>query len=418
MGRLLRNAEFHDIAIKMLFLLLAFSALLCILGIVQMNLVHNRVTEQSSAIVGKALAAHPELERDIVGAVLTRANAADIERGRAALAAYGYTESAPVSVDPMLSGLTPETLLFVLCFMAVLALILYGLMAQGYARIYGKVRDISRAAEKVVDGNFAVQLPSGEEGEFEILGHHFNQMANRLRLNVEQLMAEKVFLKNTISDISHQLKTPLSSLILYNDLMAADADMDEAQRGNFLELGRQQLQRLEWLIQNLLKMARLEAGSIEFRKDRVLLSNVAEGAAAALGTMAGEAGVSLRMRELHAGSGFKGDEAWLTEAVINILKNGIEHSMPGGEIEIILDQTPLTASITVTDHGEGIDRAELPHIFERFYRGSHSVKPNSIGIGLALSKAIVEGQGGSISVRSEKGRGSEFIVTFLKTLGE
>jgi signal transduction histidine kinase len=418
MGRLIRNAEFQDIAVKMLLILLAASVLLCVLCIVQTNTIHRKLVDQSAAILGKAIAVHPEIEKDIVGALLKQAGIADIERGRAVLAKYGYDASAPVSVDPILGGMTQEALLFALGFMLVFAAALYLVTAKGYVHIYGKVRVISGAAEKVVDGNFTVQLPAGEEGEFDILGHRFNQMANRLRLNVEQLMAEKVFLKSIISDISHQLKTPLSSLIVYNDLMAADENMDAVQRGNFIGLERQQLQRLEWLIQSLLKMARLEAGSIEFRREKVLLGDVAQSAAAALGTLAADAGVSVSIRELHSGTVFTGDEAWLTEAVINILKNGIEHSKPGGAIEIRLEQTPLTSTIAIDDHGEGIDSADLPHIFERFYRGSNNVKPNSIGIGLALAKAIVEGQGGSISVRSEKGRGSEFTVTFLRTMGE
>lgn len=418
MGRLIRNAEFRSIAVRMLLLFLIAAAVICGLCVLQTRLIHERVVEQSAAVVGKAIAARPEIEKQIVSAMLSPASASDVARGRAALATYGYDEYAPVGADPILARLTQGVLAIALCFLLALAAAVCFLLAQGYARIYGKVGAISAAAEKVVDGDFTAQLPSGEEGEFEILGHRFNQMANRLKLNVEQLTAEKVFLKNIISDISHQLKTPLSSLIVYNDLMAADSNMDAAQRGNFLNLERQQLERLEWLIQSLLKMARLEAGSIEFRHEDVKLIKVAESAVSALGAMAQEAGVTLAIREAHAGASFTGDEAWLAEAVINVLKNGIEHSSPGGTIEITLDQTPLTATVSIADHGEGIGRADLPHIFERFYRGSQAVKPNSIGIGLALSKAIVEGQGGSICVKSERGRGSEFTITFLKTLGD
>jgi signal transduction histidine kinase len=318
----------------------------------------------------------------------------------------------------MLKGALPGMLLPALAFILLLSAAALLLTARGYAGVYKKVREISNAAERVVEGDFGAALPSGEEGEFEILGHRFNQMANRLKLNVEQLVAEKVFLKNIVSDISHQLKTPLASLIVYNDLLREDAGMDDAHRQEFLEMGSQQLARLEWLIQSLLKMARLEAGSIEFRREKVELRAVAEEAAAALKTKADEAGVSVQITEKHPGIAITGDAGWLAEAVINILKNGIEHSHQGGAIEIAVDQTPLTSSISVTDHGEGISREDLPRIFDRFYRSAAGVKPNSIGIGLAMSRAIVEGQGGSITVKSEKGKGSEFTVTFLRTLGE
>jgi signal transduction histidine kinase len=129
--------------------------------------------------------------------------------------------------------------------------------------------------------------------------------------------------------------------------MAEDENMDAAQRQHFLVLGHQQLQRLEWLIQNLLKMARLEAGSIEFRREQVMLRDVAESAAAALDTMAIEAGVTVKLLEDHADAQFTGDGAWLAEAVIKILKNSIEHSKPGGTVDIALEQTPLTAAISI-----------------------------------------------------------------------
>jgi signal transduction histidine kinase len=416
--RLLRNAEFRSTAAWLFALFAAAAVLLGFLCSWQVSSLHKRVIEQSSALLGKVVAAHPELEQEIVSALLSPASPVEIEKGRAVLASYGYDAASPVSIDPMLGGTLPGMLWAGLAFMAVLLASALALTARGYARIYRKASDISAAAEKVVDGDFSTLLPSGSEGEFEILGHRFNQMANRLKLNMEQLTGEKIFLKNIISDISHQLKTPLSTLVVYNDLMAEDTGMDEEHRRNFLEMGRQQLQRLEWLIQSLLKMARLEAGSIAFRKEKLLLKDVADQAAAALETLAEEAGVTVLVKEQHTSAEFTGDAGWLAEAVINVLKNGIEHSKAGGTIEIMIDQTPLTSSVSVIDHGEGIERADLPRIFDRFYRSTQNVKPNSIGIGLAMSKAIVEGQGGSITVKSEEGKGSEFTITFLKTLGE
>lgn len=418
MGRMFRNAEFRSIIIKLLLLLAGIAALLCAFVYIQADIIQARMVEQSSAIIGKAIAAHPEIENDIVGTVIVPATAQDISRGRAALSSRGYDSNTPIGVEPILSTIYPGIIFAMLGLAIILALAVFALTTHGYSLIYKRVRRISDAAEKVVDGDYSMQLPAGGEGDFEILGHRFNQMANRLRLNMEQLVSEKVFLKNTISDISHQLKTPLSTLVVYNDLMIEDKNMDEEQRRHFLLLGHQQLQRLEWLIQSLLKMARLEAGSIEFRREKVLLRDVAESAAAALGTMAGEAGVTIALHEDHGEPSYSGDGAWLNEAVINMLKNGIEHSKSGDTIGITLEQTPLTASMEITDHGEGISPADLPHIFERFYRSTGTVKPNSIGIGLAMAKAIVEGQGGNITVKSEKGRGSQFTIVFLKTLGE
>jgi signal transduction histidine kinase len=418
MRGMLRNGEFKGAAAAMLALFAAAAAILCVLCARQVNALHARFADQSAALVGKAVSAQPELEGEFIQALLSPASPEDIEKGRAALAAYGYSASSPAATDPMLSGALPGTVWAALLFMAAFAAAALGLLAHGYANVYGKVRRIAGAAERVVDGDFSATLPAGFEGDFEILGHRFNQMANRLQRNVERLTEEKVFLKNVISDISHQLKTPLATLVVYNDLMREDAGMDEARRADFLELGRQQLQRLEWLIQSLLKTARLEAGSVAFRHDKATLGSVAHTAAATLKTVAEETGVAVTVRELHEGAEFTGDAEWLAEALINVVKNGIEHSASGGTVEISTDQTPLTSSIIVADRGEGIAAADLPRIFDRFYRSTAGVRPNSIGIGLAMAKAIVEGQGGSITVKSEKGKGSEFTITFLRTLGE
>lgn len=418
MRGILRNGEFKGAAAGMLALFAAAAAILCALCAWQLDVLHMRFADRSAALVGKAASVRPELEQEFIRALLSPASPEEIEGGRAALAAYGYAASSPLATDPMLAGALPGALWAALAFMAVFAAAALGLLTRGYAYVYEKVRRIAGVAERVVDGDFSATLPAGFEGDFEILGHRFNQMADRLKRNVERLTREKVFLKNVISDISHQLKTPLATLVVYNDLLREDKSMDEAKRGDFLELGRQQLQRLEWLIQSLLKMARLEAGSVAFRREKAKLRGVADAAIATLKTMAGETGVAVTVRELHEGAEFTGDAEWLVEAVINVAKNGIEHSAPGGRVEITIDQTPLTSSIVVTDHGEGIAAADLPRIFDRFYRSTAGIKPNSIGIGLAMAKAIVEGQGGSITVKSEKGKGSEFTITFLRTLGE
>jgi signal transduction histidine kinase len=234
-------------------------------------------------------------------------------------------------------------------------------------------------------------------------------MANRLENSLSVLKREKVFLRNMISDISHQLKTPLSSLIVINDLLLEDKNMDLNMKQNFLEKERTQLERMEWLTINLLKVARIEAGAIEFKKEKVLLKDILNIALSALNHR-----LENQVLEIEGDENaiFYGDKEWTGEALINIIKNAIEHNR--GKINISLEETPLFSSIIVRDNGEGIDEKHLPHIFERFYKVSSEVKPESIGIGLNLAKLIVESQGGTISVKSKKNEGTEFTMTFLK----
>ena len=245
-----------------------------------------------------------------------------------------------------------------------------------------------------------------------LLNHSFNQMADRLKNSIEILQREKTFLKDTLSDISHQLKTPLSSLIMLNDLILQDENMEKEVQRNFLEKTSAQLDRMEWLIINLLKIARIEAGAIPFKKDKVKSIEVIEIALSTLNmNLVGKNQKVKIYGDLE--SSFYGDKDWTGEAVINIIKNSIEHSKDGGVIKIILEETPLFTSIIIRDYGEGIDKKDIPHVFERFYKVNSETKPDSIGIGLNLSKLIIESQDGTISVKSEKGKETEFIITFL-----
>lgn len=417
MAKLFNNRELRSITAKLIALVLFLLIAFLLLASAEQRNIGERIADQNAAVIGSILIEHPELEQAIVKAFTSPSSAQDIQRGAAALSKYGYTTQTPLQYHPVFKIMYKGQLIKLSVFVLLSAALILALVIAGYAAIYKKVAAISSAAERVVDGDFNVALPAEGEGAFAILGHRFNQMANRLKLNMEQLKAEKVFLKNIISDISHQLKTPLSTLVIYNELMSDDPGMDEQSRTNFIELGRQQLQRLEWLIQSLLKMARLEAGSIVFKKVKTSLLETVNSAVLLLEERAKESEVHIAIQLKTKEASFTGDGEWLSEALINIIKNSIEHSVRGGEISVILTQTPLSTVIEIVDCGEGIEEADLPHIFERFYKSGQGVKPNSIGIGLALSKAIVEGQGGSITVRSKKGQGSVFAITFLRTLG-
>jgi signal transduction histidine kinase len=348
-------------------------------------------------------------------ALLERPDAQEIQAGAALLNQYGYTGKTPLSQAPLIRTGMGSVFLFGSLLVFLFALLIFFVFSR-YARfIYNKIDGISRSAEKIVDGDYDLHLEWEGEGSFAILGHHFNQMTDRLKSSMESLKAEKTFLRDIIADISHQLKTPLSTLILNHEILLSHTDMDEPTRRTFLESGSQQLNRLEWLIQSLLKMARLESGSIIFKKESQPVMAVVREAYDTLSMMAEKAGVQLMAMEAQPTVHWWGDREWLREALINIIKNCIEHCKPGGTIKAQAFNTPLTSGVIITDNGEGIAEEELPHIFKRFYKGSNP-KPTSIGIGLSLSKAIVEGHGGSIIVRSKKGVGSEFVVLLFKEI--
>lgn len=198
---------------------------------------------------------------------------------------------------------------------------------------------------------------------------------------------------------------------MYNDIMLSDSEMELKDRKNFLQKSLEQLNRMQWLVVNLLKMARLEAGAVEFNIRSENLLHTVQNALKPLSYKAKEKKQNMLLN-INKDTKFKHDVQWTAEAISNIIKNAIEHAGEGGTIEISSEETPLSLQINIKDNGEGIDNKNLNKIFERFYKGENSTNPESIGIGLALSKRIIESEGGSIVVRSELGVGTEFKITF------
>ena len=260
-------------------------------------------------------------------------------------------------------------------------------------------------------GNANARIECDDEGELYRLFHTVNSLAAVLNAHADNELREKEFLKNTISDISHQLKTPLAALNIYNGLLQ-DGDMELSAVKEFADLSEQELDRIETLVQNLLKITKLDAGAIVLEK---ATENVAD---------------MMRDIELHfayrarqekkeiilSGSDHLSlfcDRDWLNEAIDNIVKNAFDHTESGAVIGITWRALPSGIQIVVKDNGCGIHPEDIHHIFKRFYRSRFSKDTQGIGLGLPLAKAVIEAHGGAIEVDSELGRGTSFTINFL-----
>ena len=261
-----------------------------------------------------------------------------------------------------------------------------------------------------LDGNHNARIECDDEGELYRLFHTVNSLAAVLNAHADNELREKEFLKNTISDISHQLKTPLAALNIYNGLLQ-DEDIEVSSVKEFAGLSEQELDRIETLVQSLLKITRLDAGAIVLEKNA---ENVAD---------------MMRDIELHfayrarqekkkiilSGSDYLSlfcDRDWLTEAIDNIVKNAFDHTESGATIRVAWKELPSGVQIVITDNGCGIHPEDIHHIFKRFYRSRFSKDTQGIGLGLPLAKAIIEAHGGLIEVESELGIGTSFIMNF------
>ena len=262
-----------------------------------------------------------------------------------------------------------------------------------------------------LDGDHNARIECDDEGELYRLFHTVNSMAAVLNAHADNELREKEFLKNTISDISHQLKTPLAALNIYNGLLQ-DGDMELSAVKEFADLSEQELDRIEILVQNLLKITKLDAGAIVLEKTT---ENVAD---------------MMRDIELHfayrarqekkeiilSGSDHLSlfcDRDWLNEAIDNIVKNAFDHTESGATIRVAWKELPSGVQIVITDNGCGIHPEDIHHIFKRFYRSRFSKDKQGIGLGLPLAKAIVEAHNGTIEVDSGLGIGTTFTMNFL-----
>ena len=262
-----------------------------------------------------------------------------------------------------------------------------------------------------LDGDHNARIECDEEGELYRLFHTVNSMAAVLNAHADNELREKEFLKNTISDISHQLKTPLAALNIYNGLLQ-DGDMELSAVKEFTDLSEQELDRIEILVQNLLKITKLDAGAI-------VLEKTTENVADMLRDV--ELHFAYRATQEHKELVLSGpeevllfcDRDWLTEAIDNIVKNALDHTESGDAVHITWKALPNAVQIAVKDNGCGIHPEDLHHIFKRFYRSRFSQDKQGIGLGLPLAKTIVEAHSGTIEVDSELGKGTTFTMNFL-----
>ena len=277
---------------------------------------------------------------------------------------------------------------------------------------YGDMKALTESIDRILHGQEEFLISGSDEGELAILTSEIQKMTVKLRDQADMLSSEKIRLTDAIADMFHQMRTPLTSMKLQLSLLDAE-DLSYERRLELARALKKQMERLHWLTETLLKMSKIDAGTAGFRKDRVSVKTL-------INKAAGPFLIPMELRDqrlvTQAGTeSFEGDLAWTTEALGNLIKNCMEHTPAGGSVTVSALETALYTQITVTDTGSGFDPADIPHIFERFYRGSNATD-ESIGIGLALSRAIIAGQGGTIAAENAPGGGACFTIRFYKSI--
>lgn len=296
-------------------------------------------------------------------------------------------------------------------FCLALGIILIIIFTVVTKRRYKNLNDLNDYLSLVCKGIYDMNIDDNTEGELSILKNNLYKVITLLQSQNEYLKNDKLYLADSIADISHQLKTPLTSMMVMCELLENEENPDKRQE--FVAVINNQLSKMKWLITNILKISKLDADATEFKRDEVSISKVLDDSLKPFALTAELKNITIENKA--DDFIFNGDESWTVEAVSNIVKNCLEHTNDGGKIIIASDSTNLYNKLTISDNGCGIAEEDLPHIFERFYHGKNSSK-DSVGIGLALAKTVFEKENASVTVESEHGRGSVFEIRFYKSV--
>ena len=274
---------------------------------------------------------------------------------------------------------------------------------------YSRLKKLSLDLDRLLIGGTPLPIRDYEAGELSVLANQIQKITQRLKEAAETVQQDRKFLADSLADISHQLRTPLTTMDLTTAILR-DPRLTPEKRTALIDELRLLMRRTEWLVETLLKLSKLDAGTVTMQKEscpaRELISRAAQPFAIPM---------ELRRQKLQLNCGqevFCGDIVWTGEALGNILKNCTEHTPEGGTITVSIGETPLFLQIDITDTGPGLDPKDIPHLFDRFYKGKHSSE-NSYGIGLSLARTVIRAQNGSIQALNT-GTGAKFVIKFYK----
>lgn len=390
---MIKNKEIKKlILVEILFLIITI-----ILSFNITNTINNNYKKEiivnNSYIVGGLISKYPELESDIISSIVLKEN---YELGNSTLEKYQLNNIASISYNDY------SILNFIIVVYFVLLIINFIFISN----MYKKIKKIDQYMNNILNDDYSINIKEYCEGDISNLKSDVHKMTVKLKEQSELLTKDKKYLEETLEDISHQIKTPLTSMYMINDILSNEKD--DKVRKEFLNKNKNQIERIEWLVISLLKMSRLDSGTVKLKKEKIKVKDLVNKAIEPIKVALDLKSINL---ELDLSDDFVlVDINWTSEALLNIIKNACEHTKD--KIVITSKTNPIYTEIKIIDNGKGISKKDLKHIFERFYKGSDN--KDSIGIGLNMSKKIINLEQGIIEVETKENVGSTFIVKLYK----
>ncbi len=411
--KLFNNKNLKHLILPMLILTIVMCIAFTIQTFNQYKQVSIIVNQKIANIIGNFTEKYPEIDTKEIVKILNSSNIEESKTGQAELLKYGIDIKEVNSIiqveKQMKSNLIINILLIVLFSFLWLIIILFYLKRRDK-----KIKQITKYINEIKNKKYELNIDENSEDELSNLKNELYKITIMLKEESEISKKDKENLKISVEDISHQLKTPLTSITIMLDNLKENPNMDENIKQKFIFEISKQIDWINWLVISMLKLSKLDANVVQFYDEKINLNKFITEIVKNL-----EIPIEIKNQNIIINgdneAAFVGDYKWQQEAVTNIIKNCIEHNKENGTINIKYEENNLFTKISIKDEGIGIEKEDLKHIFERFYKGKNSTD-NSVGIGLSLSKNIIEKNNGIILCKSEVGKGTEFIIKYMKKM--
>lgn len=397
----MKNKTIKKYILSLIILLIFNVSLIFILNRYEYKMYTKNYNDKINSIISNIKNKYPNIEEsDIIEIINNEEDSEDI------LSKYGI--DSITKNDKVNNKIRIISLIIIITFDLLIILIFY-LYDKNKSK---KIKEITKMISKINNRQFDIDINDFNEGELSILKNEISKTTTMLRQVADNSVKDKLNLKDSLGDISHQLKTPLTSITIMIDNILDNPDMDEKTRKKFLINIKREILNINFLVMSLLKLSKFDANVVKFNKESVYLKDIIIESIKNVSMIKELKNITIKVSgddNIKLLCDFK----WQVESITNILKNSIEHTSEYGTVEVNYSENKLYTRILIKDNGKGIDSDDLPHIFDRFYKGKNG-SDDSFGIGLSLSKTIIEKEGGSITVKSTPNIGTIFTIKYLK----
>ena len=410
--KIFENKNIKYLILPMIILTITASITITIQTIKQYKAVTITLNEKIAEIMGKISESNPEIDsREIIEILNSAKNTEQYEKGQTELSKYG------IEIDKINSIKLIENQMKTNLKLNILIIVLFSVLWMTIIVLYlrkrdKKIKQITNYINQIKNKKYDLNVEENTEDELSNLKNELYKITIMLKEESEISKKDKENLKMSVEDISHQVKTPLTSITIMLDNLKDNPNMEEKTKQKFIFEISKQVEWINWLVISMLKLSKLDANVVQFYDEKINLNKF-------IGEIIKNLEIPIEVKNQkiiidgNENVSFIGDYKWQQEAITNIIKNCIEHNANNGTIYINYEENSLFTKITIRDEGEGIPKEDLKHIFERFYRGKNSSE-NSVGIGLALAKNIIEKNNGMINCKSKLDKGTEFVIKYMK----